>query len=231
MASAEPDIRSWPQPSDPAAPPLLAVIARAPETGRVKSRLAATIGSAAALAVYRGLLTHTAALASAWRGPVRVLFTGDEAALAGSPLGSFPRQPQARGGLGERLFAATAALLPGRPAGVLFIGTDCPLLTQAHLADLATALPSVRVAIGPARDGGYWGIAVRDLAAAACCFAPDLPWSQPGLLAATRHRLTVAGMSLATTTLLDDLDDVADLRLAEAAGFCWQAKHGPADDV
>ena len=211
--------------------PALVVFARAPEIGRVKSRLAAVIGPEAALSVYHELMIRTAALASAWPGPVCIVYAGDEAALASSPLGVFPRGAQADGGLGQRLFAVAVDLLPVNPTGLLFIGTDCPSLTSSHLVTLATTLTRVRVAIGPARDGGYWGIGVRDLAAASICFASDLPWSQPALLAATAQRLAVAGLTLATTTLLDDLDDVADLRRAEAAGYRWQAKHRPPDHV
>ena len=210
---------------------MLAVFARAPEIGKVKSRLAAAIGADAALAVYLTLLRHTAKIIRAWNGPVRIVYTGDEAALAASQLGRFPRQSQAAGNLGDRLQAAAADLLPANPNGLLIIGTDCPLLTIAHLDEMAATMLGLRVAIGPARDGGYWGIGVRDLAAAACCFAADLPWSQPDLLSATRNRLAVAGLALATTTLLDDLDDLADLHLAEAAGFRWQTKHGPVDHV
>nr|MBA3935978.1 hypothetical protein [Planctomycetota bacterium] len=81
------------RPDPPAAEPIVVVLARAPELGLVKSRLARDLGDAAALAVYRTLLACTARAVRAWDGRAVVHFSGSAAALAGSPLGWLPRLP------------------------------------------------------------------------------------------------------------------------------------------
>jgi rSAM/selenodomain-associated transferase 1 len=198
--------------------PSILVLAKAPAAGEVKSRLAATIGSDQALAVYRALLARTAWAVEPWPGPVSLLVAGEAGRFDDTPLARLPRTPQADGGLGARLAAAfTAATLPA-----IAIGTDCPGLMTRHLARIADSLLSAPVAFGPARDGGYWSIGIRDTACVPLCCADDLPWSRPTLLAETRSRLAASGIQPALGDELDDLDDEADLRRAEAAGFQWR---------
>jgi hypothetical protein len=194
----------------------LVILARAPELGRVKTRLAATIGAASTLRVYHHLLARVADVARGWPGAVTLMTTGADAAWDGSALAHLPRTPQPDGGLGRRIAAALRLGLSQAPCAVV-IGTDCPGLTAAHLERLAaTATPA---AFGPADDGGYWGLALTDPAVIAPCTGDDLPWSTPALLDATRDRLAVAGLACATTEVLRDCDDADDLAAAIAAGF------------
>jgi rSAM/selenodomain-associated transferase 1 len=214
---------AWPPAGRPDAVvshPTLLVFARAPEAGRSKTRLAAGIGEQHALRVYHALLRRTAAVLDAWPGAVRISLAGDAASFAASPLAGFPTAPQIGDGLGARLAAGVAAAMGAH--GVIAIGSDCPSLAVTHLERLTALLRTVPVVLGPARDGGYWGIALRSPAALACCFADDLPWSTSALLAETRRRLTAAGHEHALGDELDDLDDADDLARAEAAGFTWR---------
>jgi rSAM/selenodomain-associated transferase 1 len=207
--------------------PALVLIARAPQHGRVKTRLAAGIGADAALAVYRQLLAIAATTAAAWRGPVLLAADGDAAAWNGSGLERLPRRAQPAGGLGGRIAAALRWGLECAPHAIA-IGTDCPGLRPAHLQHLAAALAAAPVAFGPAADGGYWGMAVGSAPAIPLVAADDLPWSQPGLLAASRQRLAAAGLASATGDTLADCDDADDLAAAVRDGFlAWP--HTPAE--
>lgn len=199
----------------------LCIFARAPEKGNVKTRLAKMLGDEVAMEVYRALLAHTGFIAAQWHGPVRVYVAGNTNSFHDSQLGSFTILPQGKGELGARLFDGVSKALAENSAGAIAIGTDCPLLKVDHLTALASHLPTRSVAIGPARDGGYWGIAVKDLAAAKICFADDLPWSTQTLLVETRKRLSAANIPCGHGELLDDLDTLSDLNRAEAAGFRW----------
>jgi uncharacterized protein len=200
----------------------LCVFARAPVRGQVKTRLSKGLGDDVAMQVYRALLSHTGTVAAKWRGPVRVFVAGDINSLHDSKLGAFTLTSQSEGKtLGARLLAGVTEMLKTSPTGVLAIGTDCPRLQLDHLTTLAAGLQHAPVAIGPARDGGYWGIAVKTLAAAKICFADDLPWSEQTLMVATRKRLSAANIPCGHGELLDDLDTIADLNRAEAAGFRW----------
>ncbi len=205
--------------------PTLLVFAKPPVLGQVKTRLAHALGDASALAVYRCLLEVTARAIATWPGPIRVLTAGDMAAFAGTPLASFPSRPQSDGGLGARLAAGFRAV----PGPALAIGTDCPGLAPDHLRRLAAALERHPAVFGPAHDGGYWGVAVGDARCIPVCFADDLPWSRPSLLAETMARLAGNGIVAGMTDTLADLDDAEDLASAERHGFVWRVTPGSAE--
>ena len=164
----------------------LLCFAKAPELGRAKTRLAASIGDDAALAVYQELLRRTAHVCDAWPGAVHVFRTGDSEIFSQSPLGHFPFSEQYNGNLGERLFHGAQLCLKDGP--VIIIGTDCPFINIHAINELQAGLEQNDVCIGPANDGGYWGIALKSLASAEVCFASDLPWSQTSLLNETERR-------------------------------------------
>ncbi len=204
---------------------VLVVMARAPEHGRVKTRLAAAIGEDRALAVYRRLLDRTAALARRWTGPVAVHFSGSHAAIRASPLGVFPCWPQSDGNLGNRLRSALSHAMShamshaiDRHGRAIAVGTDCPALTIDDLAILDRHLERHPVSVGPAEDGGYWGIGVRGAEPLAICCDETLPWSTPDLLRETTARLSSSGRTWGLGPRRADLDDASDLARAHAVG-------------
>ena len=204
--------------------PALVIIARAPELGRVKTRLAAGIGDARALLVYRQLLEVVSVAQAAWTGPVLLTTTGDAAAWAGTRLGHLLRRPQATGGLGSRIAAALQWGLDAAGSAIA-IGTDCPALRHTHLQHLATLLATAPVAFGPAKDGGYWGVAVSDQRAIPIIADDAMPWSTPDILKVSRQRLEHAGIPHATGDTLADCDDADDLEAAVTAGFLSWPSH------
>ena len=197
--------------------PALVIIARAPEGGQVKTRLAAGIGNVAALAAYRALLAVVVRTQAAWRGPVLLAATGEPTAWVGTGLEHLPRQAQPEGGLGARIAAALTwgVATTGR---AIAIGTDCPGLHPRHLHALAAQLDHVPVVFGPALDGGYWAVGVNGSAAIPLMTGSDLPWSQPLLLTTSQARLDAAAIRHATGDILADCDDMHDLTAAIAAG-------------
>lgn len=200
-----------------AASTCLVVLARAPEAGRAKTRLAAAIGEPHALQVYRRLLAITAEAAIAWPGPRLLASAGDPAAFVGTGLERLPRVDQADGGLGVKIASAVALGL-GRASAVLVIGSDCPGLSEPALAAVVGALAAAPVAFGPADDGGFWAIATRDCRAGELVAALPVPWSSRETLATLRSALAAAGFPSALGPTLADLDTVADLDAAIAAG-------------
>jgi uncharacterized protein len=195
----------------------LVIIARAPELGRVKSRLAVSIGDAQALVVYRQLLAIVAQVSANWNGPVLLSATGAPRAWENTGLESLPRHNQPDGGLGTRIHAALEKGLHAARTAIA-IGTDCPALTCEHLRSVVSLIGDDPVAFGPANDGGYWSVAVNRGDVLPILGDERLPWSQPTLLAASEQALTSAGFSSRRGNTLADLDDLADLSAASNAG-------------
>jgi uncharacterized protein len=201
----------------------LLVLAKSPVPGQVKTRLCppATPERAADLAA-AALLDTLDAVGAVPGGRVVV-------ALAGRPRGSARRAELAaalhgptviaqRGAdLGHRIAAAhhdVAGLLPGAPT--LQIGMDTPQVDPALLADAAAQLHDDRVdaLLGPAADGGWWALGLRDPRRAEVL--RGVPTSRADTGERTLQALHDAGLRVRLLPELRDVDTVADA-LAVAA--------------
>ncbi|GAB3261087.1 TIGR04282 family arsenosugar biosynthesis glycosyltransferase [Nocardioides dilutus] len=195
------------------------VVAKAPVPGRVKTRLGADVGMVAAAEVAAAALLDTLAACRAAFGAADCLLalSGDlsraarsleiEAALAGWHV-----FPQRGDGLGARLAHAHADAPGGRP--VLQVGMDTPQLAAEHLHGAAATLDEADALLGPAEDGGWWLLGLRDPAAAAALIG--VPMSTPTTYDDTRRALEDVGLEVATGTVLRDVDTVADADLVAA---------------
>ncbi len=191
----------------------LVMFARAPVVGTVKRRLAADIGPLAAQRFYaRTTADALARLARDGRWCTWLAVTPDRFAAAGRfwPTG-VTRLPQGRGDLGQRM-ARAFARFPGAPA--VLVGSDIPDLGAAHIAAAIAALGGHEAVLGPAADGGYWLVGLRDGRALPGIF-DGVRWSTPHALADTLANLR--GRRVALLEKLDDVDDGAGLRR-------WQAR-------
>jgi rSAM/selenodomain-associated transferase 1 len=193
----------------------LAVFARAPVAGRVKSRLSPALPAPLAASLYRGLLADALAIATSVRADERSVYWADEPGEA--PVG-FDARAQLGADLGERLRHACDELLPGGGDAALILGSDTPPLTPAHVEAAFTALETHDVVLGPTLDGGYWCIGLKRPVPE---LFRDIPWSTREVLTRTLVRAHGAGLAVATVATLADLDtplDVAQLVGALAAG-------------
>lgn len=174
------------------------VFARAPRFGRVKRRLAAEIGDIAALAFYRRNLSR---LIRRLRGfDVIGAVTPD-----GARIEHLPCIPQGRGDLGRRM--ANAMIRVGGPC--ILVGGDIPDLGARHIRQAQRALRSADAVFGPARDGGYYLVALRRPGLARWMFT-NVRWSSPYALADTLRNLRHRRVALIDT--LADVDRQADLK-------------------
>ena len=197
----------------PRPPPTLQVFAKAPVPGRVKTRLARTIGAEAAASVYRALAERTLATAAAARragvvGAVELWLDpeSDPAAIATwCDRYGVTMETQAGDDLGARMHSALrSSIARGIPA--LLVGTDVPGYDVAYLARAAAALERHDAVIGPAEDGGYVLVGLaRDIDVFG-----GVPWSTPEVMAATRARLVAAGASHVELPPLWDVDTLDD---------------------
>lgn len=203
MASATPE------------PVALAILAKAPAPGAVKTRLIPALGAEGAAALQARLVERTVEIACAAAiGPMTLWVTPAPphayfTALASRfPLG-LAVQPD--GDLGVRMLAACQAA--AGPA--IVIGTDCPALTPSHLHEAADALRAGSdVVVIPAEDGGYVLIGSRQ---------PQPPlfdgmtWGVETVMAETRRRVAQHGLRSRELPPLWDVDRPKDLARLRAA--------------
>jgi rSAM/selenodomain-associated transferase 1 len=103
--------------------------------------------------------------------------------------------------------AFATAFAAGATAAVV-IGTDCPELTSAHLADAFRQLDTHDVVVGPALDGGYYLLGTRKLVPE---FFVNKLWSTPFVLGATLADASRLGLRVARLPPLADVDTAEDL--------------------
>jgi glycosyltransferase A (GT-A) superfamily protein (DUF2064 family) len=191
-------------------PVTLLVVAKAPVPGLAKTRLAATIGDAAAADFAAAALLDTLdAVAEAAVTARVVALTGDltEASRRTeieARLAAFTVIEQRGTGFADRLANAHAdasAAAGGLP--VLQIGMDTPQVTSDLLADCAATLCDADAVLGMACDGGWWVLGVTEPQMAECL--RTVPMSQPDTGAVTLRAL---GDTVGDVRLVPELPDV-----------------------
>lgn len=188
------------------------VFAKAPDPGAVKTRLVPALGEGGAAVLAARFARRTLDTATrAAVGPVVLVCAPDTA----HPFFEVCRRrhavalaPQGDGDLGARMHRAFAAILADSAAAVL-VGTDTPDL---HVDDLAGAARALRdgadVVLGPAEDGGYWLIGLRNPVSA---LFEAVPWSTDDVLRVTRSRIATLGLRLHELAVRADIDRPEDL--------------------
>lgn len=208
-------------------PRCLIIVAKAPIAGQVKTRLSAGVGAERAVELYRCFLEDTIELAgqiarcrtafSFWPPAAGPHF----AALCPGAL----LLPQAGAGFGERLLSAfTQAAAEGYDEMVL-IASDNPGLPAAAVERAFAALADAPAVLGPAEDGGYYLIGMREPQPA--LLLGDIAWSTERVAAQTYAAAAAAGIELATAPTWYDIDTAADLRRLHADLRAGRA-HAPA---
>lgn len=132
------------------------VFVRHPEFGKVKTRLAATIGPDAALKVYIFLLRHTKGIIKNVHRNTFVFYAGDMPDDDMWSSEGFYRSIQTGESLGERMFNAFTAVFTAGFDQALIIGSDCYDLSSDLILLALRKLEEKDIVIGPAADGGYY---------------------------------------------------------------------------
>ena len=186
------------------------VFARQPELGKVKTRLAAGIGEARALAVYQELLAITREAINAAGVAATVWLAGiDGRDDYEAEWPGFTCQAQPAGDLGQRMSTAFATAFAEGARRVIIVGTDCPELSELHLRQAFEQLQTHDVVLGPAEDGGYYLLGMRGQLHPAL-FA-NKAWSTSTVLADTLADARRLGLRVTLLPELSDIDHAADL--------------------
>ena len=193
----------------------MAVFAKAPVAGTVKTRLAPLLGLEGAARLHARLVDHALVQALEARlGAVELWCAPDpsHAFFAECARHHAVRlRTQCAGDLGDRMANAFATVRE-EGAALVLIGSDCPLLDGAAIAAARRALSSHDAAIAPAEDGGYGLIA---LAQPCPALFQGIEWGTGTVMAETRVRLEASGLrwlELPRTWDVDRPEDYARLR-------------------
>lgn len=200
----------------------IVIMAKAPEPGAVKTRLAPLLGQAGCAELQRRLIQHTVRWALRAADLVSVAYApaGAGELLAGLVPPAVALFPQRGASLGARMQAACADAAGRHHGPLALIGTDAPLLGPSHVhAAFAELAQGADACLIPARDGGYVLIALTNLDAAAFDI-PDGAWGGPDVLEQTLEALARAGLRAALLPAVPDLDTPGDVMALKAHPGC-----------
>jgi len=193
---------------------VVAIFAKPPVPGRVKTRLAAAIGPQQAAVLHMACLQDAVRLVSSIPGVARCLYVAGTTAQA-TRLARALQLPQAwnvrrqRGAdLGARLHHAFAEILDRGSRSAIVMGTDTPWMGSRALHCAMNALHRSDVVLGPSEDGGYYLVGVRRLLPE---MFQEIAWGSHRVLRQTLSALARRKIPAASLPLGFDLDRPADL--------------------
>ena len=192
--------------------PALAVMARAPVPGRVKTRLQPDLTPEQCATLSLAFLRDAVSLAG--ETPSYTAFVAYTPGNAGKLFREITPQgmrllPQTSGGLGRRMYQLMVTLETQGYSPVVLTGTDIPSLQPETLVMAIRELEHAEVCLGPSRDGGYYLIGMNRSDER---IFQNIEWSTPGVLDQTISNINDAGLSLSLLGTYCDIDTIADLR-------------------
>ena len=211
---------------------------RFPQSGDVKTRLAAEIGDARALAVHDAMthycLAETDTAAASIGASLRILVTGASLNQAAHWLGNRHMViDQGDGDLGIRIARALDLSIRRRAKRIIVVGSDCPAMTPHLIVAAFGLLINHQVVLGPAADGGFYLLGIdADIAEALPLLLADLPWGTNRARARLEENVDRLCLTIGRLPMLSDVDTVDDIDavrwpwLAAAAGLLPQAMSG-----
>ena len=198
----------------PALKSTIVFMLKAPVAGQVKTRLASQIGEEKALAAYRALVEHLLKSLAGWRRmEIHYAPATAEDLMIGWLGKKYAYYPQVEGNLGTRLHAASSGAFDREAEAVVLLGGDCPYVNESLLETASAALTDHDVAIGPATDGGYYLLAIKQP-------APELfqgiNWSTGSVYEETLQLIRSNRLQAKVLPTLEDVDDLDGWLRAEA---------------
>jgi rSAM/selenodomain-associated transferase 1 len=188
-------------------PNTLLLFIRNPQLGKVKTRLARTVGDAEALRIYRFLLERTRAAALGVFAQ-RLLFYSDfMEENDGWPEADFVKKLQASGDLGQRMEQAFRTAFEEGAEKAVIIGSDCPELTGEMLQVAFDKLDEADFVLGPTPDGGYYLLGMKNLESSVF---QDIEWSTEAVLEMTLEKIRQRKKNFALLSARSDIDTADD---------------------
>ena len=192
----------------------LIIFIKNPQLGRVKTRLAQTVGNEKALAIYQQLLSITRGAVLPLNGEITLhLFYSDFINNSDDFDNQlFIKHLQVGNDLGARMQNAFQTVFETAENAII-IGSDCPTITPNLLKNAFAHLHTYMYALGACEDGGYYLMGMQKH-----CFFKDksffvfenMNWSTSSVYADTVTRLKERNLSYYNLPILSDIDTEAD---------------------
>jgi len=186
---------------------LIMVFVRNPELGRVKTRLAKTIGDQAALEIYEILSKHTAKIISEIDSDKLIFYSEKIQDNDIWTVINCKKQIQTKGDLGQKMLDAFQYGFSLGYKKIIIIGSDLYSLRTKHIKSAFEQLENYDVVIGPALDGGYYLLGLNSV-------IPEIfkqkQWSTSSILKDTLSDLKKFNVNLLKP--LNDIDTYEDLK-------------------
>lgn len=185
----------------------LAIFAKTPNPGQVKTRLSPPLSPEQSAALYRCMLIDTINRMSALNVDTFIFYEGDRQFFEAEAPGAVLVE-QHEGGLGRRLEEALDTLASMGYGAKVVIGTDAPDLPPAYVKGAFESLEANDAVFGPATDGGYYLVAVRGGYGA---LFSEIPWSSDAVLRISLERAESSSMTSFLLPTWSDVDSFEDL--------------------
>ena len=190
----------------------LIIFVRKPELGKVKTRLAATVGNEKALIIYKELLQHTFDIASATDADKFVFYASEIEKDDRWKAKRFFKEVLSYDDLGAKMKNAFDLVFERGYDKVIIIGSDCFELTASLLNDAFNLLNKKNVTIGPAKDGGYYLLGMKEMFD---FLFENKKWSTGTVYSSTVNDLESNNLLYAVLPLLTDVDTEEDWRASK----------------
>ncbi len=203
----------------------LIIFAKEPIRGRVKTRLAKTLGEESILSLYKAFIKDTLLIAKSVKAEKKILayesFGGAPEYLNEISEG-FSLYEQKGCDLGERMSNAFDYAQKLGSSSTVIIGSDSPTLPAHFIEEAFEKLGKANVVFGPSNDGGYYLIGV-----AGCCdgLFEDVVWSSEDVLKKTFHNAEYMEKTVSFLKSWYDIDVIDDLKVLKE-DICAKESNG-----
>jgi rSAM/selenodomain-associated transferase 1 len=188
---------------------LLIIFAKNPEYGKVKTRLAATIGNEQALFIYQKLIEHTIAITKKISADKIVYYSDSIVEKDTWENNIYQKKLQSGTDLGERMKNAFKSSFTAGYQKVIIIGTDCFELNEEFISIAFEKMNDDDVVLGPAKDGGYYLLGMKKFYPS---FFENIEWSSEKVLKQTLTTAMRLNLSVFLLPQLSDIDREPDLK-------------------
>ncbi|MBO0949241.1 TIGR04282 family arsenosugar biosynthesis glycosyltransferase [Fibrella forsythiae] len=187
----------------------LIIFVKNPIPGTVKTRIARTVGAEKATEVYRHLVQYTQQITRS--GPWQKAVYYADFINPDDGWNGYSKFQQVGADLGERMVGAFREQFAAGAEKAVIIGSDCLTITEEHLFTAFAALDDVDAVVGPATDGGYYLLGMKQLLTP---LFDNMPWSQPELRLLTEQAILQQGLTFERLQELTDIDEWSDYEQA-----------------